>query len=426
LTSSQHVSPPNDCPDTILSAVSNNEHSRIDFIESNLNTDDEVRSSNGYLQDAGSTDTNACRDLVSSTRQVVVGKSEDIRVNFKNQSLPEDLAMTSENGSCLSFIMSGLNKRMKSCKDVSNFMMQSRINTSNISLEGNGQALISFSTIDDREKAFSKYQGKTFLGQTINFVQGPTAPERARDRDHQIGENIPNKNIDFIKLRDELSKNLNHNVPIGRSVLDENVCGAFLHEPNFNGNNAKNSKLSTNSNRERKSYVAKRKLDEIGNSKMPWNGNQGEDRFVRSRPPSPNSERRLNSRNHVESSHGTQSGKQAMKLPLDRRQDKKRNHWQNVRINNGNRGSAATRCSRPQKDWSYYGPNSQHNRSNDQVGRVRGYGGFQHRNGFFNRPNQRNGHRNNNRIPQNRICKPFLRQQNPHNERGVGKEEGEV
>ena len=55
-----------------------------------------------------------------------------------------------------SFTMSGSNKKMKSCKDVSNFMMQSRINTSNISLEGNGQALISFSTIDDREKAFSK------------------------------------------------------------------------------------------------------------------------------------------------------------------------------------------------------------------------------------------------------------------------------
>ena len=55
-----------------------------------------------------------------------------------------------------SFIMSGSNEKMKSCKDVSNFMMQSRINTSNISLEGNGQALISFSTIDDREKAVSK------------------------------------------------------------------------------------------------------------------------------------------------------------------------------------------------------------------------------------------------------------------------------
>ena len=108
------------------------------------------------MQDAGSTDTNACRDLVSSTRQAVVGKSEDIRVNFKNQSLPEDLAMTSENGSCLSFIMSGLNKRMKSCKDIFNFMTQSRINTSNIFLEGNGQAFTSFSTIDDREKAVSK------------------------------------------------------------------------------------------------------------------------------------------------------------------------------------------------------------------------------------------------------------------------------
>lgn len=75
MTSSQHVSPPNDCPDTILSAVSNNEHSRINFIKSNINTEDEVRSSNGYLQDAGSTHTNACRDLVSSTRQAVSGKS---------------------------------------------------------------------------------------------------------------------------------------------------------------------------------------------------------------------------------------------------------------------------------------------------------------------------------------------------------------
>jgi len=142
LTSSHHVSRPNDCSDTIILAVSNNEHSRIDFIESNLKTEDEVRSSNGYLQDAGSANTNACRDLLSSTRQAVVGKSEDIRMNFKHQSLPEDLAMTSEKCSCLSFIMSGLNKRMKSSKDVSNFMMQSRINTSNISLEGNGQALI--------------------------------------------------------------------------------------------------------------------------------------------------------------------------------------------------------------------------------------------------------------------------------------------
>jgi len=132
---------------------------------------------------------------------------------------------------------------------------------------------------------------------------------------------------------------------------------------------------------------------------------QYDDRFV-----SPNSERRLNSRNHVEPSHGAQSAKQAMELPLDRRQDKKRNHWQNVRISNGNRCSVASRCSRPHKDWSHYGPNSQHNRSNDQVFRVRGYGGFQHRNGFFNRPSQRNGYRNNNRIPQNRICKPFLRQ----------------
>lgn len=167
MTSSHHVSRPNDCPDTIILAVSNNEHSRIDFIESNLKTEDEVRSSNGYLQDAGSANTNLCQDLLSSTRQAVVGKSEDIRMNFKHQSLPEDLVMTSEKCSCLSFIMSGLNKRMKSSKDVSNFMMQSRINTSNISLEGNGQALISFSTIDDREKAFSKYQGKTFLGQTI-------------------------------------------------------------------------------------------------------------------------------------------------------------------------------------------------------------------------------------------------------------------
>jgi len=35
-------------------------------------------------------------------------------------------------------------------------MMQSIINTSNVSLEGNGQALKSFSTIDDREKAVSK------------------------------------------------------------------------------------------------------------------------------------------------------------------------------------------------------------------------------------------------------------------------------
>ena len=55
-----------------------------------------------------------------------------------------------------SFIMSGSNIKTKSSKDVSNFMMQSIINTSNISLEGNGQALISFSTIDDREKAVSK------------------------------------------------------------------------------------------------------------------------------------------------------------------------------------------------------------------------------------------------------------------------------
>ena len=84
----------------IISAVSNNEHSLIDVIESNLNTEDEVRSSNGYLQDAGSTDTNACRDLVSSTRQAVMGKCEDNRMNFKNQSLPVDLAMTSENDSC--------------------------------------------------------------------------------------------------------------------------------------------------------------------------------------------------------------------------------------------------------------------------------------------------------------------------------------
>ena len=34
----------------------------INFIKSNLNTEDEVRSTNGYLQDAGSTDTNACQD----------------------------------------------------------------------------------------------------------------------------------------------------------------------------------------------------------------------------------------------------------------------------------------------------------------------------------------------------------------------------
>ena len=134
---------------------------------------------------------------------------------------------------------------------------------------------------------------------------------------------------------------------------------------------------------------------------------QYDDRFVRSRPPSPNRERRLNSRNHVEPSHGSQSAKQAMELPLDRRQDKKRNHWQNIRINNGNRCSVASKCSRPHKDWSYYGPNSQYNRSNDQVGRVRGYGGFQHRNRFFNRPNQRNGHRNNNRIPQTESVNHF-------------------
>jgi len=55
-----------------------------------------------------------------------------------------------------SFLMSGSNKKMKSSKNVSNFMMQSIINTSNVSLEGNGQALKSFSTIDDREKAVSK------------------------------------------------------------------------------------------------------------------------------------------------------------------------------------------------------------------------------------------------------------------------------
>ena len=76
-------------------------------------------------------------------------------MNFKNQSLPEDLAMTSENDFCF-FYNVRLQKKMKSYKDVSNFIMQSRMNTSNISLEGNGQALVSFSTIDDREKAFSK------------------------------------------------------------------------------------------------------------------------------------------------------------------------------------------------------------------------------------------------------------------------------